>query len=503
MEILLALPFLFQNHAGDGSPGSGGFVPRLSSPQAWMGRTGYRLSIENSLGGASGIIGISAAPGSSSWNGAPVWLDLGQLRVTRNFTLSGPAGVPGEGWVDLPFALPAPLEFLAGLTFWGQAAIFDPGASPSGICTSNALALVLTLPPKILVGCSVGSPSPWYTLDGLTGGLEQSGSFNGTAHRGVTRPGGLDQFLSVYGQGIMHGDWSGGSINWSPFWSTPSSMISGIAFDSTRQRLWVLAENNIGQDELFAVDADASSPTWGQTVAETTGASAVGIVQPWALSPDGNTAAIVKVLSDSVYLWDLDPSSSTYLQNTAHLDVPAHNQSAIHLVTNVGFTPDGKELVALVQHAGITNGEIGRYDLEAGVWIDHDPVAFGAQCIGELSSPPILMGSAPTDLDLARDGWMVVCGFGAPLGGGQGTEGWLGRLDTTSLSGSGVTWTPYTGGRVDNSWHCKLDGDQAVVAVGTHGAPAGDIQFLDASTMTFRGSEFLPGVGQITTLAWR
>ena len=503
LSLAIPVPLFAQANAGDGSPGSGGFVPELSSPQPWMGRSNYALRIENGLGGANALFGICAAPAAFTWNGAPAWMDTTRLVFRLGLTLGGTPGSPGAGFFDIPMTLPVPNNALAGRTFWAQAAIFDAGAAPAGVCTSNAIALTLTLRPKVLVGTNMGSPSNWYSVDGPSMAPGSSGNFSFNLMGGASRLGGLDEYLAVSGEGVYHGDWSSGSLVWNLLWSDYPSIVEGLELDEARNLLWTMVNDSSGQEELVAIDVDASSLTYGQTAVMTSGVGAVGIVQPWALSADGNTAAVVKILSDSVYLWDLDPASATYLQNTALLDVPAHNNSVIHLVTTVAFSPDGQELVALVQHAGSTNAEVGRYDRGAGLWIDHDPTALGAQCLGDLSVPALAMGSAPTGISISREGWFMVSGFGTPLGGGQGSAGWVGRVDLTPLIGTGFLWTPYTGGTVNDSWRIALDRDDAVLAVGTPGDSAGDLQFLDATTFALQGAVNLSGIRNIKHLTWR
>ncbi len=501
--LCFLVPGNAQSHAGDGSPGSGGLVPELSSAQAWMGRPSFSVRVENTLGGTTGVFGISAAPGATTWNGAPVWLDTSQLLFSTPISMGGSAGIPGVGFVDIPLNIPAPSVAMAGRSFWAQAAIFDPVAAPAGVCTSNAIELTLTMRPSVFVGANVGRPSDWWMLDGPNMVLSDTGTVPFNIHGMSSRIGGLDQYMSVFDEGIFHGDSRSGTLQWTKIWNGATGFMEGCELDEERNIVWTLGTDANANYELHGIDVDVTSPGFGTTVAKTSGVGAVGPVQPWSLSPDGKTAAVVKILSDSIYLWDLDPASSTYMQNTAVLDCPAHNNSPLHLVTTVKYSPDGKELVALVQHAGAYNGEVGRYDIAAGTWIDHNSNSFGTQCLGDNSNPQVLFGAAPTGVTIANDGTIYVSGFADRLGPGQGVDGWMGRLDLTSLSGNAVTWTAYTAGTVYDAWRCSLNREGTVIAVGTPSDSNGDIQFIDAHSLTFLGAEVLPGSRNISNITWR
>jgi hypothetical protein len=55
--LLLCSGAMAQDAYGVGTAGSGGFVPVLSSNQAWMGNAGFALNVTHGLGGASFAIG--------------------------------------------------------------------------------------------------------------------------------------------------------------------------------------------------------------------------------------------------------------------------------------------------------------------------------------------------------------------------------------------------------------------------------------------------------------
>ncbi|MBC8371130.1 MAG: hypothetical protein H8E25_14115 [Planctomycetes bacterium] len=505
--IFLTSPCLLaaQQHAGDGSPGSGGFVPTLTAPHAWMGNTAYTMSLRDGLGGASGMFGISAGQSSFSWNGAPVWMDASRLVYQTPITLGGAAGVAGAGDYDITLNLPPLNMSLIGRSYYAQVAVFDAGAAPSGVCTSNAVTIDLVMKPNLFVGTSMAPPSNAYSVDGITFNENTpQWTFPHNVMGSAAHSNSLDEYVGILDTGIYHGDSRSGTTVWSLLWaSTAGYYVEGIYIDEERDVIWTLSSGSNSALELVCVDIDPSSSTYGQRIAETNGVNNNGPLQKWTLSPDSKTAVIVKVLSDTLYVYDLDPTSPTFLQNTETLDVPAHNNSMLHLVTTVKYSPDGSELFAAVQHAGTTNSEIGRYDVAAGVWIDHNPNVFGVQCLGDMSDPVLLTGSGAYGMEVSNDHVLFVVGPFAPFNGGGGSDdGWLSRVELTPLSGSGYSTIQYANA-VEDAHELALNHDQTVLAVGTPDSSTSDVRFFDTETLSLLGGVQLAGARNIYDMHWR
>ena len=505
--VFLAAPCLLnaQQHAGDGSPGSGGFVPTLTAPHAWMGNSAYTLSLRDGLGGASGMFGISAGQSFFTWNGAPVWMDASSLVYRTSIALGGAAGVAGAGSYDITLSLPPLNMNLIGRSYYAQVAVFDAGAAPSGVCTSNAVTIDLVMRPNLFVGTQMASPSNAYSLDGITFAENApQWTFPGNIMGSAAHSNSLDEYVGVFNTGIYHGDSRSGTTVWSLLWaSTTGHDVEGINIDEERDVIWTLSSGSSSAVELVCIDIDASSSTYGQLIAETTGLYNNGPLQKWAMSPDGNTAVVAKILSDSLFVYDLNPASSTFLQNSQILDVPAHNSSMLHLVTNVMYSSDGSELFAAVQHAGVENSEIGRYDVAAGVWIDHNPNVFGVQCLGDMSDPVLLTGSGAYGMDISDDLVLFVSGPFVPFNGGGGNDdGWLSRVELTPLSGSGYSTVQYTGA-VKDVHEVSLNHDQNVLAVGTPDSSTAHVTFFDSETLSFIGGTLLSGSRNIYQMHWR
>jgi len=124
-DVYLNLPFGFLPY-GMGKPGSGGLVPRLRGQGlAARGQTvGYQ--IDNVIGGAPGVLLLGVAPASIPVLGgtllvAPPWLQFG-------FTLGGPPGVPGGGFITISLMVPGE-QALIGVGVFLQGLINDPGAA--------------------------------------------------------------------------------------------------------------------------------------------------------------------------------------------------------------------------------------------------------------------------------------------------------------------------------------------------------------------------------------
>jgi hypothetical protein len=119
---------------GVGTPGTGGFVPRLKTigGSYRLGNSSLRLRVTQGRGGAMALVmvGLAPGPGGGVIGGN---LSLGASRdllPPTPIVLSGLAGMPGVGEGGMAFPLPDDPS-LAGLTMRMGAVVFDPVA-PAG-----------------------------------------------------------------------------------------------------------------------------------------------------------------------------------------------------------------------------------------------------------------------------------------------------------------------------------------------------------------------------------
>jgi hypothetical protein len=400
----------------------------------------------------------------------------------------GAAGA-GSASFFIPLALP-PDPTLAGLEFSCQALVDE---SPGVFSTTAGLTVRLVMPPVIFVGTSVGgSADPTYFIDPITQSMRAPFTSNADnvtdaefAHDGRRLYVGLS-----LGNSVQEVNLDTPIPTWSTFFAASGSCY-GISVDHQRDIVYTLAGQSPG-NELVAIDAALGSPTYGQVIGTTTGLGATnGFVERWELSPDGRTAAVLTVFSPQLILVDTDPSSPTYLQFNNLGPIPA-GTSPFPLATTVIFTADSAQILVAISLGQA--GEIGRYDLAFGQWLDHDPGTPGIQQIGPSSAPPATVPAGTWDLDLSPNGlFAVVAGFG-----GAGGAGRL-QLDPTNALNWG--YTPLATG-IPGAWACAVSGDNQSVAVGSFGGPSPQLVVLDALTGATQFTVPLPGASNVYTVKW-
>lgn len=240
--------------------------------------------------------------------------------------------------------------------------------------------------------------------------------------------------------------------------------------DRDRRLLWMVGDAG-GSVELLAVEIDETSAAYGQIVTNTTTLSAtVGLIGVWGMSHDRNLAAVPSLFGGSLHLVDTDPLSATYLQVVASPPIPT--SGGLVISTRIRFSPDDTECYVLLQNAGPVPGELARYLVPAGVWLDHDPATAVVDNIGPSSSPPVPFGSAPLGLDVGADGAIYVSGWGG--------SGWAGRV---LLAGVTPVWTPLNAvSPLDGARHVALNRDQDVLAVAVAN-PTTSVLWFDVATL--------------------
>lgn len=128
---------------GTGSPGSGGFVPGLSTlgglPQ--FGNQDFAVAVTGGLGGAGSAVLVSLLSDSLDLGFGTALVNLNALVLAAPLGLSGTPGQPGAGIGILPLPIPNAPSY-AGLELFFQAAVLDPGAG-GGLALTDAVRIAL------------------------------------------------------------------------------------------------------------------------------------------------------------------------------------------------------------------------------------------------------------------------------------------------------------------------------------------------------------------------
>ncbi len=119
---------------GAGCPGTGGFVPVLSTPSTPAAGGPLTIVIEDGLGGATALLLFGTAKANLPIGGGGCALLIAPVLPPQVFLPLGGVG-PGNGTVTLPGVLPASTS---GFTFTMQAFVADVG-TPDGFAAANGL----------------------------------------------------------------------------------------------------------------------------------------------------------------------------------------------------------------------------------------------------------------------------------------------------------------------------------------------------------------------------
>jgi WD40 repeat protein len=472
---------------GSGSPGTGGAVPVLTCRQAWMGNAAFGVEIANALGGAGAYIVFSAAPASATSFGLPIHVDANQILAAPFIAIGGPAGVAGAGTAFYPI----PLSFglipsFAGLKFYAQAFVIDQAFGV--LAVSAGLAIEFTMPPQVFVGASVsGGTDAHYFVDPLTRTVASTAQISATDNvsGAVWGEGGRLLFVAA-STSITMADFSTGAPVWSTFAAFPSLGVDRVALDHGRKLLWTIANPGTGTKQITALDADPTSGTFGQIVANTTALNLGNTVASWTLSPSGDRLAVIYVLSSLVRIYDTDPASPTFLTSVRTLSIPFSGLASVTAPSELRFTPSGQDLFVAIFSGGSTNGELARFNFPVNAWIDFDLSTPGVvDHLGPLSSPPCAIGFAVQGLAVQRDGRFLA----VSSADGSGT---LGRVDIDPTNPFLFNFTSSTGAALPQAKSCDIDGDGTLITVSSWSPPA--LKIFDAASMAWLGTVSLPAL---------
>lgn len=491
--LFLAAPLAAQFPYGFGTPGAGLFVPRLDAGRLVSGNASFGFTIADGTGGSTAFFAISALPADQMIGTTPIWVNVDPafLLDFRTLTLGGSIGTPGTGTAFLPTPVAFP-PFLAGLDVYAQAIVLD--AATGVAAATNGLRVELALPERVFVGTSVaGSNDPTWVVDPASATVEVAAtSGTNNVSGGVMGSGGQRIYASTsLGNQIAELDMTTTSPSWQTFWAA-GGVCYELGFDGINDILYTISDGPTGSRELVALDANPTSPTYGSVLRTTSGLSAFGVVEPFALSPSGRLAAVWTLFSPVLFLVDTDPASPNWMTIQNLGPIPTPPTSAFTVPTSAVFTPDDQMLIVPLQLAGPVPGAVARYSFLLQGWVDHDPATPLVDPIGLTSVPRGTVPSAPTDIDVSDDGtFAIISGFGA---GGS-----LVRLDVEASNP--FTWsTTQIATGLPGAWDCALISDDTEAAVGTFGSGPASLRLIDLGTGLERAAVPLPGASNVYTV---
>jgi hypothetical protein len=127
---------------GAGTPGTGGFVPTLSTSGgvSQIGNSAFGLAIGNARGGAFAVLSLNPVETAIPFAGGTIFVVPG---AAVNLVLGGAAGVGGAGSATIPIPIPYVPVFV-GATVSAQSGILDP-AGNSGVTLTPGLRVTICL----------------------------------------------------------------------------------------------------------------------------------------------------------------------------------------------------------------------------------------------------------------------------------------------------------------------------------------------------------------------
>jgi hypothetical protein len=380
--ILAATAASAQFPLGQATPVNG-FGAALFGEPLWIGNPGYGYRIVGAPPGGSAIVAISLARQDQTIGGLGVYLDLGSVLVTH----SGPVDATGRAAFQFPLNSPDD-PALTGLQFYAQGAVVDPADDSVG--TTEALLIEIAAHPMVAWTTWTGT---LYLLDPVEGTIQQVPGLPPTATV-------LDLTFANAGRDVFVAS-SAGIFVVDTFAAAPQavSLLAGswtsIAWDRVHRRAYA-----VGAQGLVGLDGDRASPAFGTTVAQISDGSNLASL---AVSTAGNLLALATV-DGIITRRDADPASPTYLQL---IPMPGNLSSWLpNIFGRVQISPDGRVITMPVkQFLGPSGPVVHRFDGNAGIWVDFDPLTPGTQPLSNITHPGLVLltGGFPT-----RDGSALV-----------------------------------------------------------------------------------------------
>jgi hypothetical protein len=349
----------------------------------------------------------------------------------------------------------------------------------------------------VFVGSSVaGSNDPHHFVWSQTGAY-LSGTSPYTDN--VTDAEWTDQGRALYiatmfGPGITRCDWDGYSPTFSGFWTTNGGCF-GLAVDKARECLWTFSNTNATGPyrELYCLDIDTSSPTYGAVLAQTNGLSGTPR-ERWELSLSGNRAIVPNAFinGSQVDIIDTDPSSPNFTQIIGSTWAFGAAIASIAMTIDCEITIDDQYAFLAWQGliSGIPGSGVGVLHLATMTWLDFDASTSGVQ---DFVTPLQVI----TGLSISYDGSVAILT-------GAGANGGAMRIDMDFANPHLSTGTQIMPGNpgMDHLWSVALSPTLDRAAM-TRNASDGSLLILDTNSGAILQNVAFPGSDNLYTTAFQ
>lgn len=131
-------------HYGTGSPGSGAYVPTITSSggESRLGNGSFRIDGDRLLGGTTCFLLLGTKKSQIPLAGITLLVDPGSWILLLPVPASGSPGVPGAGALRIPMPVPGDPRLIA-LELHFQLAAIDPGAPKGWLAASDGLSVTI------------------------------------------------------------------------------------------------------------------------------------------------------------------------------------------------------------------------------------------------------------------------------------------------------------------------------------------------------------------------
>jgi len=296
--------------------------------------------------------------------------------------------------------------------------------------------------------------------------------------------------------GITRCDWDGYTPTFSSFWANTGGCW-GLGIDHVRKRLWTFSNTPLiptgPYRELYCLDIDSTSPTYGTVLAQTSGLN-FRPCERWELSHSGNRAIVPDAFINSgqVNIVDTDPQSPNFAQIIGTTWAFGAAVSGIAMSIQCEISIDDQ--YAFLAWQGMVNGGpgsgLGVLHLPSMTWLDFDPSLPGIQ---DFMTPlPVI-----SDLEIAYDGSFALLA-------GIGVNGGAMRVDLDYTNPGQSTATQFLPGNpvLDDVWGLSMTTTQDRFAV-TRTDGLGGVAVLDATTGALLHNIPLTRTYNSYTAAWQ
>ncbi len=135
-DVYFTIPFGSQPYSV-GFAGRGRIVPKLQGNDCLTLGSSFTITIEDGLGGVSGLLGIGGPSSRAALPMFGAWLLVNPIELVMPIRLNGPVGAEGAGSISIKCPIPQNTALL-GYSIHMQALLFDPNGE-HGLTWTNGL----------------------------------------------------------------------------------------------------------------------------------------------------------------------------------------------------------------------------------------------------------------------------------------------------------------------------------------------------------------------------